>query len=574
MGARASSGWTAWLLAGLSVGWTLGVVRFASGLLGLRRCVARGAVLEDARLLGIAGELIASLKIPKAVALRESSAPGLPATVGLIRPCILLPRGWREWTDDECRVVLAHELAHIRRGDFASRLVGHCCVIAHFYHPIAHWLMARLRLQQELAADRWGIRLAGGHTRYLTTLARIALRHDAGRSRGSDRPLPALDNLFLRRIDMLEREKAFGRATEPSPGRTRWMTFGFLGLVAVLATALRAPLVPAAHQEAPAVKDSAAAPERDAEVPFDLSRVPAEAVAVVAFRPSSLAGNEAVQSLLTLARSSDGLKQGFAKAASIGLAPESIEQVIYVQFRADPETALKDGISILRRGALIIKTKSAIDAKAAAAALKEIGGMDRFSLVTPDDRTAIIGDDAAVTQISRRAQGAATKSGWSEAWSGVERSQVAIAFDAAYVRGMTEPLLMGDGAIELMLLASPVAPIWEGAKSMSLGLNLVGDQVEILSLNVAETVQGAETTYQTEQALLTLARNAAGSIRRQFRKVALVSSSALEGLMIAKFADLSASQILQHTRVDRTGNSVRLSAKVDIDTLLILTQLR
>ena len=42
-------------------------------------------------------------------------------------------------------MVLAHELAHIRRGDFANRLAGHFCVIVHFYHPIAHWLMARLQ---------------------------------------------------------------------------------------------------------------------------------------------------------------------------------------------------------------------------------------------------------------------------------------------------------------------------------------------------------------------------------------------------------------------------------------------
>ena len=55
-----------------------------------------------------------------------------------------------------------------------------------------------------------------------------------------------------------------------------------------------------------------------------------------------------------------------------------------------------------------------------------------------NDRTAIIGDEAAVKQISKRKPGSATKYAWSEAWSGVDRSQVAIAVDAAYVRGMTD----------------------------------------------------------------------------------------------------------------------------------------
>ena len=38
-----------------------------------------------------------------------------------------------------------HELAHVRRGDFPGRLVARLCVIFHFYHPVAHWLSARLR---------------------------------------------------------------------------------------------------------------------------------------------------------------------------------------------------------------------------------------------------------------------------------------------------------------------------------------------------------------------------------------------------------------------------------------------
>ncbi len=139
---------------------------------------------------------------------------------------------------------------------------------------------------------------------------------------------------------------------------------------------------------------------------------------------------------------------------------------------------------------------------------------------------------------------------------------------------MTDPLLMESGAIELMLFASPVAPIWESARSISFGLNLVGDQVEITSLNVAGTVQGAETTHQTGQALLTLARNAASSLTRQFRKIALVNKGGVEGLMIAKFADLWASQVLQRTQLERTGNSVRFTTNIDFDALLILVQLR
>ena len=52
--------------------------------------------------------------------------------------------------------MLAHELAHVVRGDFLTGLIAQFSVALHFYHPLAHWLAKRLRLEQELAADAWG----------------------------------------------------------------------------------------------------------------------------------------------------------------------------------------------------------------------------------------------------------------------------------------------------------------------------------------------------------------------------------------------------------------------------------
>ena len=83
---------------------------------------------------------------------------------------VLLPGDWSEWDADERRAVLAHELAHVCRGDFLVGLLAQLSVAVQFYHPLAHWLSARLRLEQELAADAWSARLSGGTLAYLTTL--------------------------------------------------------------------------------------------------------------------------------------------------------------------------------------------------------------------------------------------------------------------------------------------------------------------------------------------------------------------------------------------------------------------
>ena len=77
----------------------------------------------------------------------------------------------------------------------------------HFYHPLLHWLMSRLRLEQELAADAAAASVSGGQRQYLLTIAELALRRQ-------DRPLfwPARTFLptrttFLRRIAMLRDSK-------------------------------------------------------------------------------------------------------------------------------------------------------------------------------------------------------------------------------------------------------------------------------------------------------------------------------------------------------------------------------
>ena len=111
------------------------------------------------------------------------------ATIGWRRPLILLPDDWQTWDEDERRAVLAHELAHVCRGDFLTGLLAQLSLALQFYHPLAHWLSARLRLEQELAADAWTARLSGGNLPYLTTLARMALRRD-DRVPWAGRPVP------------------------------------------------------------------------------------------------------------------------------------------------------------------------------------------------------------------------------------------------------------------------------------------------------------------------------------------------------------------------------------------------
>jgi WD40 repeat protein/beta-lactamase regulating signal transducer with metallopeptidase domain len=235
-------------------GWLLGAVLYlARALMSLAllyRCAWLARPVAEAEWADCLSSLPDQDGRPR-VAVRESRAVGSPLTLGLFRSVILLPAGWRGWSPGQLRLVLAHELAHVRRRDFLAGLAAELAVCLCWFHPLVRWLAGRLRLEQEYAADARAA-AAGGAMDYVWCLARLAL--DQGAGRGS--PAPALWRRrpeILRRIDMLRRN----RDGLPSP--LRWHTASAvvaLAAAACVAVAgigpLRAIAVGAAPPDEPA----------------------------------------------------------------------------------------------------------------------------------------------------------------------------------------------------------------------------------------------------------------------------------------------------------------------------------
>ncbi len=208
------------------------------GVLTVRRERLRSRPVLDCELLELVDVLCAELGCLRPVDVRQSDNLATAATVGWRRPLLLLPTDWTTWTADQRRAVLAHEIAHARSHDFLALFFGQLGLVLHFYHPLLHWLMNRLRLEQELAADAAAASVSGGSRQYLTAIAQLALRQQ-------DRPLlwPARSFLptqttFLRRIAMLRDSKQ--RFDRPSPA-VRLTTVGAVLLCGLLVAGLRGP---------------------------------------------------------------------------------------------------------------------------------------------------------------------------------------------------------------------------------------------------------------------------------------------------------------------------------------------
>jgi beta-lactamase regulating signal transducer with metallopeptidase domain len=89
--------------------------------------------------------------VKQTIGLKVSPNATSPAVCGLFRPVILVPQGLGSNLGiSSLRVVLMHELAHIKRGDLWVNLVQTLLQIAYFYNPLlwlANWVVRRVREQ-------------------------------------------------------------------------------------------------------------------------------------------------------------------------------------------------------------------------------------------------------------------------------------------------------------------------------------------------------------------------------------------------------------------------------------------
>jgi len=100
-----------------------------------------------------------------------------PAVVGWWRTRIVLPEDFRErYTRGEQRLVLAHEIAHLRRGDLHAQATATALRCLFWFHPLVHYAAGLFRFDQELACDATVLeRFPRGRGRYGSAMLKTQL---------------------------------------------------------------------------------------------------------------------------------------------------------------------------------------------------------------------------------------------------------------------------------------------------------------------------------------------------------------------------------------------------------------
>jgi beta-lactamase regulating signal transducer with metallopeptidase domain len=128
------------------------LARLAVSIAAVQVMLRRTQAAADAPWLGEARALAVRMRV-RNIRFRCAPAGSMPMACGLIRATILMPQDADAWPSERLRIVLLHELAHIRRRDCLTHAMAQIACATHWFNPLA-WLAARrLRIERERACD-------------------------------------------------------------------------------------------------------------------------------------------------------------------------------------------------------------------------------------------------------------------------------------------------------------------------------------------------------------------------------------------------------------------------------------
>ncbi|HET7563285.1 MAG TPA: M56 family metallopeptidase [Rhodanobacteraceae bacterium] len=169
--AHAAEGWLATLevaLPWLVLAWGCGVALL--GLQVVRQWYRLRAIVNAAEVLPVwqarAHCLGERLGLVRAVRVLASVRIATPTLVGWVRPAVVMPLAMlAAMPAEQVDLILAHELAHLRRFDHIANLFQVFLEVVFFYHPMVHWISRDARNEREVCCDELALRVSGGRRR-------------------------------------------------------------------------------------------------------------------------------------------------------------------------------------------------------------------------------------------------------------------------------------------------------------------------------------------------------------------------------------------------------------------------
>ncbi len=173
-----------------------------------RRVLRHSQPLTDDSLRAVCAEQVRRLGLRRVPQLRVSAAISSPQVTGLWRTTVLLPADQR-LTLTESAMAMAHELAHLRRGDLWLGWIPAIAQRLFFFHPLVAWAVREYALSREAACDAQVLQQTGTMPQaYGLLLLRLGVAHPM--HSGLAGASPSFHNL-KRRLTMLQQSDNLSR---------------------------------------------------------------------------------------------------------------------------------------------------------------------------------------------------------------------------------------------------------------------------------------------------------------------------------------------------------------------------
>lgn len=232
-------------------------IRFGQQIRSARAVIRRAKAISETRVSAILADAKVALGYTGRVRLLKSRDIDIPVAAGILSPTILLPAAADDWADGDLRIVILHELAHLKRGDIIARALSMGTCTIHWFNPMV-WLLSNLAARDaELATDDVVLNVGIRPSRYAETLLGVVAwitRYpvaEPAMSFASRSRLP-------RRIHSILRETASRREVQAT---TRWTVCFAACAIAALAACVRlTPTTAAPAVSISPISDSATVP--------------------------------------------------------------------------------------------------------------------------------------------------------------------------------------------------------------------------------------------------------------------------------------------------------------------------
>ncbi|HEU4630464.1 MAG TPA: M56 family metallopeptidase [Gemmatimonadaceae bacterium] len=169
--------WLRWLAVAWLAGLVVGAVRLGRDAHRLRAAVraalAPAAPVDAGRWARALQRARRALPVRAPVALAAADVDS-PLVLGWRRPVLLVPaRLGARLSGAEAELLVAHELAHVRRGDYVVNLLQLAAETLLFFHPAVWWASRRARAAREACCDTLVVERYGDAAAYVRALLHL-----------------------------------------------------------------------------------------------------------------------------------------------------------------------------------------------------------------------------------------------------------------------------------------------------------------------------------------------------------------------------------------------------------------